>query len=173
MTEHTCWTAVGGDRPGGLVPFRPALSLEASKTVPMPSGREARHLSFGAAYLVSVPGTMTPDLVLSVPVEARFAEEGIQAAVSSMPWCLSILSSAPMESVQCRVTEHLPSGTRGRLRRMSFLIDRYDLVSRFRWPWSTRPHPSCLHHSNVSHLGFPATIRVLRIRPRTPFSFHA
>lgn len=161
----TCWTTPGKDIfPNGMWPLRPTVPKALNEKVPMPSTREPRHVSWGFPCLVERAGDRRRCLVLVAPVEPRFDHDALVMTLSSHALCGSILLMGTPESLECKVTENAPHcWTKGRLRRMSFAVDRKDLLERFGWVWTSKALPSLLAHIAYKHLGFPVIARHLWI----------
>lgn len=164
----TAWLAEGKDSTPSEVTLRPAIPPHLTARFPMPSGREARHMSYGAAFLFDDDRTSLKVLAYAVPVEARFDFAGLRAAAEESAG-KSPIAASPMDSVRCRTTEFAPGDARGRLRRLTLIVDPASLSASFARRWRMPRAPCVITHHHVRHLGFPAIIRVLSTTlPPTP-----
>lgn len=151
----------------GLRAVRCELGFGQSRTIPMPSTRELRHYSYGfGASVTMVDGSK--GFVLVAPVEARFAREALIDTIRASPHHGQIHALSDTGTVQPLATEWHTSHhhERGRLRRLSFYLDRDDLESSIGF-LLVRRYAASLVHIHHEYQSFPVVARQLWLVPAT------
>lgn len=151
--------------PDGLQPIRCALGLPPHLGIPMPSGLEARHWSFGFAASAELADG-SRGFVLAAPVEPRFDRDALLETLTTSPHHGRILEATETGSVQALATEwnRADQGSRGRLRRLSFYVDRPRLLEAVGFPFVSR-YAASLVHIHHELRSFPVVVRQLWLVP--------
>jgi len=151
----------------GYRAIRCNLKTGPHNPIPMPSGREARHRSHGFGARVSMADG-SDGFVLVAPVEQRFDHDALLSTVLASPHHGAILAVSPPDSVRPLATEWSTASQpeRGRLRRLSFYVDRDLLESTVDFRF-VRRYRASLVHIRHEHQSFPVVARQLWLVPDT------